>query len=160
MTVCRIGVKWNESINKIRKGLELTNGNCILWTKGCDLAIRATTDLVIWNWDPKNGEIRLPFNMCFGYTLRLQAWFWCVCVPSCVWLFVTLWTTARHIPLSMGPSQQEYWSRLPFPPPRNLSNLGIKPVSPKFPALQVDSLHWATEWSCSVMSDSLRPHGL
>ena len=86
-----------------------------------------------------------------------------VCVPSCVWLFVTLWTTARHIPLSMGPSQQEYWSGLPFPPPRNLSNLGIKPVSPEFPELQVDSLHWATEWSewsCSVVSDSLRPHGL
>ena len=27
-------------------------------------------------------------------------------------------------------SRQEYWSRLPFPPPGDLPNSGIKPVSP------------------------------
>ena len=32
-------------------------------------------------------------------------------------------------------SRQEYWSGLPFPPPGDLPNPGIKPV---FPALQVD----------------------
>ena len=31
--------------------------------------------------------------------------------------------------LSMGFSRQEYWSRLPFPPPGNLYNPGIDPVS-------------------------------
>ena len=36
-----------------------------------------------------------------------------------------------------GVFQQEYWSGLPFPPPRALSDPGIKPTSP---ALQVDSL--------------------
>ena len=34
-------------------------------------------------------------------------------------------------------SRQEYWSGLPLPPPRDLSDPGIKPVSP---ALQADSL--------------------
>ena len=42
------------------------------------------------------------------------------------------------LPLSMG--QQEYWSGLPFPPPGNLPNSGIKPAFPVSPALQIDSL--------------------
>ena len=43
--------------------------------------------------------------------------------------FVTLWTEARQVPLSMGFSRQEYWSGLPFPSPGDLSDPGIKPVS-------------------------------
>ena len=35
---------------------------------------------------------------------------------------------------------QEYWSGLPFSPPGDLPDLGIKPTSPVSPALQVDSL--------------------
>ena len=31
--------------------------------------------------------------------------------------------------------RQEYWSVLPFPPPGNLPNPGIEPVSPASPAL-------------------------
>ena len=31
--------------------------------------------------------------------------------------FLTPWTTARQVPLSMGFSRQEYWSGLPFPSP-------------------------------------------
>ena len=46
--------------------------------------------------------------------------------PSHVWLFVTPWTIARHALLSVGFSQQEYWSGLPFPPSGDLSNPGIK----------------------------------
>ena len=38
-------------------------------------------------------------------------------------------------PLSMGFSRQEYWSRLPFPPPGDLPNLGIEPASLMSPAL-------------------------
>ena len=30
----------------------------------------------------------------------------------------------------MGLSQQEHWSEWPFPPPEDLSKLGIKPSSP------------------------------
>ena len=39
-------------------------------------------------------------------------------------------TVARHAPLSMQFSRQEYWSGLPFPPPGDLPNPGIKPASP------------------------------
>ena len=34
------------------------------------------------------------------------------------------------ISLSMGISRQEYWSGLPFPLPRDLSDPGIEPESP------------------------------
>ena len=61
-------------------------------------------------------------------------------VLSCVHLFMTHWTIAHHAPLSTGFSRQEYWSGLPLPSPGDLPNLGIKPASPVFPALQVDSL--------------------
>ena len=71
----------------------------------------------------------------FIFNLNLNS-----CVLSCcshVWLFVTLWAVASQAPLSMGFSRQEYWSGLPFPPPGDLLDPGIKPKSP---ALQVDSL--------------------
>ena len=48
---------------------------------------------------------------------------------SSVQLFAMLWTVAHQAPLSMGLSQQEYWSGLPFPPPGNLPNPGIEPES-------------------------------
>ena len=66
----------------------------------------------------------------------------CARMLSClsgIRLYVTLWSVALKIPLSMGFSGQEYWSGLPCPAPRDLSNPGIKLVS------QVDSLplsHW------------------
>ena len=39
------------------------------------------------------------------------------CMLSHVWLFVTPGTLTHQVPLSMGFSQQEYWSGLPFPSP-------------------------------------------
>ena len=48
---------------------------------------------------------------------------------------VTTWTIAHQAPWSMGFSRQESWSKLPFPPPGDLPNLGIKPASPAAPAL-------------------------
>ena len=56
---------------------------------------------------------------------------------SHVRLFVTPWMAAHQAPLTMGFSRQENWRRLPFPPPEDLPDPGIKPESP---ALQVDSL--------------------
>ena len=38
---------------------------------------------------------------------------------------------ARQAPLSMGFLRQEYWSGLPFPPPRDLLDPGTEPVSPE-----------------------------
>ena len=52
---------------------------------------------------------------------------------SChVWLFATPWTVTRQPPLEF--SKQEYWSGLPFPPPGDLSDPRIKPVSLESPA--------------------------
>ena len=50
-------------------------------------------------------------------------------VLSSVQLFVTPWTAAHQAPVSMEFSKQEYWSGLPFPPPGDLPNPGIEPVS-------------------------------
>ena len=58
---------------------------------------------------------------------------------SCLTL-VTPRTVALQAPQSMGFSRQEYWSRLPCPPPGDLPNPGIDLLSPEVSALQVDSL--------------------
>ena len=42
---------------------------------------------------------------------------------------------ACQVPLSMGFSRQESWSGLPFSSSGDLSNPGIEPVPPMFPAL-------------------------
>jgi len=59
---------------------------------------------------------------------------------SCVRLCATPQTAAHQAPPSLGFSRQEHWSGLPFPSPMQ------------------ESEKW--KWSCSVMSDSSRPHGL
>ena len=46
-------------------------------------------------------------------------------------------TFCDKAPLSMGFSEQEYWSGLPCPPPGDLPDPGIEPTSS---ALQADSL--------------------
>ena len=62
----------------------------------------------------------------------------CVCSVTSVVSdsFVTLWTIACQVPLSMGFSRQENWSGLPFPS-GDLSNPGTEPRSP---TLQADAL--------------------
>ena len=49
---------------------------------------------------------------------------------SHVQLFVTPWTVAHQVPLSMEFPRQEYWSGLPFPSSGDLPSPGIKPRSP------------------------------
>ena len=48
---------------------------------------------------------------------------------SRVRLFATPWTVAYQIPPSIGFSRQEYWSGLPFPSPRDLSQTWVSPNS-------------------------------
>ena len=77
----------------------------------------------------------------FVYVLqmaKLHSFFMHACLLSCYVMsdsFVTPWTISHQVPLSMGFSRQEYWSKLPFPSPGDLPNLGIQPVSPVSPAL-------------------------
>ena len=76
---------------------------------------------------------------------------------SHVQLFATLWTIALQASLSMGFSRQEYWSRLPCPPPGDVSDPGIKHVSPESLALQADSLLLSHQGSPSYITQFL-PH--
>ena len=66
-----------------------------------------------------------------------NAWKWKVKVKSLsrVWPSVTPWTAAYQAPPSMTFSRQEYWSGLPLPSPFS-----------------------SVQFSCSVVSNSLRPH--
>ena len=76
------------------------------------------------------------------------------------------WTVAHQAPLSKGFSRQENWSGMPCLLQGYHPNRGTEPKSP---ALQADSLPLShqgspcrsissVQFSCSVMSDSLRPH--
>ena len=59
----------------------------------------------------------------------------CVDAFSCVQLFVIPWTVTHQTPLSMGFSRQEYLTGLPCPPPGDLPDPGIEPVSLASPAV-------------------------
>ena len=61
---------------------------------------------------------------------------------SHVRLCVTLWTAACQAPLS----KQEYWSRLPFPLPGDLPNLGIEPTLLESPALAGGFFTTSASW--------------
>ena len=81
---------------------------------------------------------------------------------SRIQLFVTLWTAAHQVPLSLGLPRQEYWSELQSPPPGNLPNQGTEASSPSLAGFLPQS-HLgvpAVQFSLSVMSSCLRPHGL
>ena len=52
-----------------------------------------------------------------------------VCALSLVRVFVTPQTVACQAPLSMEVFRQEYWSGLPFPPPGDLPDPEIEPMS-------------------------------
>ena len=64
----------------------------------------------------------------------------CACMLSPVQLFPTPWIVTCQALLSMEFSRQEYWSGLPFPPPRDPSNSGTEPMSPGLLNWQADSL--------------------
>ena len=59
---------------------------------------------------------------------------------SCVRLFVTPWTVACQVTLSMGFFSQEFQGKLPFPPPGDLPDPETEPASPVSAVLQTDSL--------------------
>ena len=77
------------------------------------------------------------------------------------------WTLAHQDPLSMAFPRQEYWSGLPFPSLGDLSDLGIEFASPALEGRFFTNDHqerpltlYSVQFSCSVVSDSLRPHEL
>ena len=65
---------------------------------------------------------------------------------SCVRLFATQWTVDCQGPLSVGFSRQEYRSRFPCPPPGDLLNPGIEPMSLMSLALAGGFFTTSTTW--------------
>ena len=57
---------------------------------------------------------------------------------------------AHQPPLSMEFSRQEYWSGLPFPPPGDVPDPGIEPVSLASPAVADRFLTASATWEAPV----------
>ena len=77
----------------------------------------------------------------------------CACVLSCfnhVCLFDTPWILAFQALLSMGFSRQEYWSGFPCPPPGDLPNPEIEPVSLMSPALAGGFFITSSTWEAPI----------
>ena len=72
---------------------------------------------------PLQSKLNIYWNNEYFFTGCVLNYF------SRVQLFVTLWTVACQVPLSLGFSRQEYWSGVPGPPPGDLADPGIKPMS-------------------------------
>ena len=77
----------------------------------------AGTSLPHWKWSASQPV------WDWGFLLRM------LCCIGHVQLFVTPWTEARLVPLSMEFPRQEYWSGLPFPSSGDLPYPGVKPRS-------------------------------
>ena len=75
-----------------------------------------TVRLSFWSQlqPPFLGEVLNSYSLMCSYSLMYV----CVCTVCC------------QSPLFMEFSRQEYWSRLPFPPPGDLPHLRTEPVSP------------------------------
>ena len=69
---------------------------------------------------------------------------------SHVQLFVTLWTHYRAS-LSVGFPRQAYWSGLPCPPPGDLTNLGIEPMSLTSSALAARFFTSSAAWEAHII---------
>ena len=82
----------------------------------------------------------LIFKEAPGSSTNIQLLLLLLSQISHVQIFATLWIVAHQAPLSLGFSRQQYWNRLPWPPPGDLPNPGIESWSLMSPALQVDSL--------------------
>ena len=113
MKSCRTSLH-KRNFYKARNSSELTGSSCFLW-------------LFTFYVSLKN-------CVCF-YESCLVVQFCVLSCFSCVRLFMTPWTVAHQALLSMGFSEQEYWSGLLCPPPGDLPDLGIESVSLMSPAL-------------------------
>ena len=84
-------------------------------------------------------------------------------VPSCFShapLFATVLTLALQAPLSMGFFRQEYWSRLPCPPPGYLPNPGIQPTSLRSLALAGRFFTTSATWKAQLRYSSSKKFSL
>ena len=78
------------------------------------------------SFNPHKGIYTSSIYIYIYLDIDVHAWLSCF---NHVQLFVTLWTVAHQVPLSIEFSRQEYWSGLSCPPPGDLPDPGIKPRS-------------------------------
>ena len=75
-----------------------------------------------------------------------------------IWKFlIHIHMHIRNFNICMELSRQEYWSRMPFPSPWNLSNPGIEPVSPVW---QTDFLPVSHQGSPCIISIVYNIYGI
>ena len=72
-----------------------------------------------------------------------------------VWLSAAPRTAARHTPLSMGFSRQEHWSGLPGPPPGDLSETRMEPMSPESLALSREFFTTSATWEALLNGEHI-----
>ena len=77
---------------------------------------------------------------------------------SRVWLATTLWTVVHQASLSMRFSRQEYWRRLPCPPPGDLPDPDVEPGSLMSPALAGGLFTTSATWGegCAITNPTLQ----
>ena len=114
---------------KIYVELALYSLNCLL-----EFTQRSHLDLVFSLWEC----FHLSCLNCFSFQDYPP-----VCAQSVMSNSETPWTTALHIPPSMGFSRQEYCSRLPFPSSGDLPDPGTKSAS--FACLALAGKYFTTE---------------
>ena len=108
-----------------------------LWKTLWRVLKKLKIELHIWSRNPTPGHIsRQNFNSNRSTRPVFMCFTLCLVAQSCPTLRPRGLQPARLL-RPWGFSRQEYWSRLPCPPPGDLPNLGIEPRSP---TLQADSL--------------------
>ena len=108
-----------------------------------------------WTYPERQGwnDLKQSLSSCWA-CVRAKS------LQSCLTLCDS-WTVAHQAPLSMGFSMQEYWSGLPFPPPRDLPNPGIEPMSLTSPALAgrffttSATIPWDAHSLCGLQTETL-----
>ena len=70
---------------------------------------------------------------------------------SCLTLCDPIDYIAHQAPLSMEFFKQKYWSEVPFPPPGDLPDPGIKPMSLASPALAGRFFTTGATWEVSYI---------
>ena len=92
-----------------------------------------------WRWWFYYLSLRITIQVSVGGTDRRYACAFLVMSG----IFATPRTVPCQSPLSMGFSRQESWSGLPFPPPGDLPNSGIEPITCHLHCRQI-LYHWPT----------------
>ena len=78
---------------------------------------------------------------------------WCLTLCYLIDLIVAL-----QFPLSMEFSRQDCWNGLPFPPPGDFPDPGIKPMSPASPELPLGHLGRWTDLEGMMSSTNVKSH--